>query len=219
MPQITIKNQARISGAIKKALQTKMKKIFSKGSFLLDAQAQFLQTQFANSEEFRALKGKLQGEFGFTNEEVKNLDRILDLMVPGKSEITISKIRTGPNQFLMSLEWVDFKKLKAHEFAQHELTRLDAAGRVVDITDIISWVEWLEEGATIKGYEFFRPSRARSGTIDSKAFSRSGQGLMKRTDSNFWTFNPTRVFESIAKAENGKFIKKGFGLLVKRFGK
>ena len=220
MAKITIKNQNQIEAAVKRALLAKMKKIFTNGKFLLDAQAEILRDIFANSEEFNALKGKLQGEFGFTDEEVRNLDRILDLMVPGANEITVSKIKTGPGEFIMSLEWVDMKRLQAHEFAQHELTRLDETGKVVEITDIISWVEWLEDGATIKGYQFFRPSRAKSAAgIDPGIFSRSGQGLMKKSNSNFWTFEPTRIIERIAKAENGDFLKKGFGLLVKKLGK
>jgi hypothetical protein len=219
MAEITISNQSSVESAIRRAMERKMKKVFLAGKFLLTSQAKVLRDTFANSEEFTALKGKLKGEFGFTNEEVTNLDRILDLLVPG-GEITTTKISTGPGQFLMTLEWVDFAKLKVHDFALHELTRLDETGQVIDITDIISWVEWLEEGATVRGYQFFRPSAGGAvGGADPSAISRSGEGLMKKSEGDFWTFRPTRVFERIAKSESADFLKKGFGILVKRRAK
>lgn len=220
MPEIIIKNQNLLDAAIRRAFQEKMRRVFTKGKFLLNEQAEILKNVFANSEEFKSIKTKFKGEFGFTDEEVANLDRILELLVP-ENEITVTKIKLSSGQFLMSLEWVDFAKLKAHEYAQHKLTRLDEAGQISEITDIISWVEWLEEGASIKGYQFFRPSqlRAKKGGADPKAFSRSGQGLMKEANSNFWTFEPRRVFERIAKEEDGDFLKKGFGILVRKLAK
>lgn len=213
---VVIKNLNQLESTVKKSVMNRLKKVFEKGDVLLNEQAEVLRQVFANSEEFRSLKGKFKGEFGFTDEEVNNLDRILDLLVPGNNEITVSKIKLGPSQFIMSLDWVDFKKLAAHEYAQHELTKLSATGSVVSITDIISWVEWLEKGATIRGYQFFRPS-GPAGVEGKTAFSRSGEGLMKEKSGSAWTFEPTRIFERIAKEEeNGKFIKKGFGLLVRR---
>lgn len=211
MGQIIVRGQNRIEAQVRRAIQNRMKKIFSKGDFLLQRQAEVFQQVFKNSEEFNSLKTKFKGEFGFTDQEVADLDKILTLLVPGNSEITTSKVNIRPSQFSMILQWVDFRKLKAHEFAQHELTRLDKAGNVIGITDIISWIEWLEEGATIRGYRFFRPKGV------GKNFSRSGEGLMRKKAGGVWMFEPTRIFERIAKEEDGDFLRKGFGILVKRF--
>lgn len=210
MVQIRLKNEGRLRLAVEKAISKKMSRLFVQGPELMKAQAEVLRTVFANSQEFQDLKGRLVGEFGFTPEEVSQLDRILELLVPGAHGITVSNVKTGPGQFLMQLEWVDFKALKRHDFAQHVLSKLDSSGAVDSITDIISWVEWLEEGATIRGFEFFRPDSK------NRRFSRSGEGLMKQTDGGVWSFQPTRVFERIAKEEKGRFLKKGFGLLIKR---
>lgn len=221
MPTIRIKYENRLEAQIKRAIRAKMKRVFDNSEKLLLGQAEVLRQKFQNSKEFKDLSGKLVGEFGFTPEEVQKLDRITDLMVPKGNEITITKIKTGPNLFLMQLDWVDFRKLKEHEFAQHALTKLDQSGRVERITDIISWVEWLEEGASVIGYQFFRPGTGVArleggGRAAAAQFSRSGEGLMRRTSAGFWTFQPTRVFERIAQEEKADFIKKGFGLLLKK---
>jgi hypothetical protein len=111
------------------------------------------------------------------------------------------------------LDWVDYDKLKTHEYAQHALTKLDRDGTVVGVTDIVSWVEWLEEGVTVAGYQFFRPNRANI------AFSRSGEGLMRHSTGRPFVFEPTRIFEKIAKLEaasRGSFLRKGFGVVVSR---
>lgn len=217
--EIFISSQDNLEAQIRRAINKRLRKVFVNGNLLLKNQAEVLRTVFANSQEFNDIKTKFKGEFGFTDEEVGNLDRILNLLIPDGNEITVSRIKTGPSEFSMILDWVDFKKLKAHEYAQHELTRLDEAGQEIEITDIVSWVEWLEEGATIRGYQFFRPGRRQAGGKDPAAFSRSGEGLMKQSTSNFWTFEPSRVFEKIATDEKGNFLKKGFGILVKRFAK
>ncbi|MHA2341936.1 MAG: hypothetical protein ACXADW_08655 [Candidatus Hodarchaeales archaeon] len=219
MPDIRIKNQNRLESVIKRSIKERMKRVFSQGESLMLGQAQILRREFENSAEFKDLKGRLIGEFGFTPEEVQKIDRLLTLLVPGGNEITVTKIQNGPNRFLMQLDWVDFEELKAHEFALHLLTKLDADGKVESITDIISWVEWLEEGATVRGYEFFRPGTGLIGGARGTPavnFSRSGEGLMRRRNSGFWTFEPTRVFERIALAEKGDFFKKGFGILLSR---
>ena len=220
MAEITVKNPNLLNSAIRAAISKKMEKIFKGGGEeLMLQQAKVLRDVFANSDEFQSLKGKLKGEFGFTNEEVAKLDRILDLLLPN-NEVTVSRVQTSGGKFLMQLEWVDFRKLKEHEFAQHELTRLDAMGRVVDITDVISWVEWLEEGATIRGYSFSRVRRGQGavGGTDPSAFSRSGEGIMKRS-GGIWTFQPTRIFHEIANDKRNLILKKGFGVLVKTLGK
>lgn len=217
MPRLTLRDGASIDSQIRRVISQKMARVFKRADFLLTKQAEVLQQQFRNSDEFRDLSGRLKGEFGFTDQEIAQLDRILSLLVPGSNDITVSVVKTGAGRQEVFLDWVDFEKLKVHEFAQHALTKLDEAGRVVQITDIISWVEWLEEGASIRGFQFFRPGAGGAqGGSDPAAFSRSGEGLMRRSNSNFWTFEPTRVFERISKQEEGDDLRRGFGVLVRR---
>lgn len=209
--KIEIKNTSSLDAQIKKALGAKMRRIFTKaGPPLLKKQAEILSQTFANSREFQDLSGRFLGEFGFTPQEVANLNRVLSLLVPGGNTITTTSIKATGNDFLMVLDWVDFEKLKNHEFAQHVLTKLDKEGNEVGVTDIVSWVQWLEEGELFRGFQFFRPGGRNA------AFSRSGEGLMRKTTGNFFVIEPTRVFERIAKLEKGTALKKGFGILVQR---
>ena len=210
MPKITFRDQQKFERQVKAEVIRKMRRVFKKSEFLLDEQAEVLQRAFANSEEFQALSGRLKGQFGFTDEEVAQLDRVLTLLVPGSHGVTVKKVKTSGTSFSIMLEWADYDKLKDHEFAQHALTRLDAAGREIGVTDIISWVQWLEEGVTIQGYQFFRPNAANA------AFSRSGEGLMRPRAGGVFTLEPTRVFERIGKLENGSFLRKGFGVVLRR---
>ena len=205
---------------VKKAIDRKMRKAFTKGGEdLLTRYARVLRNTFANSTSYKDLKGRLVGEFGFTPTEVQNLDNILSLFVPSKSN-PIVKIRTTDRRssgFSMMLEWVDYPKLKDHNLAQHVLTRLDEDGNVVGITDVVSWVEWLEEGATIRGYTFTKPGGTHGGK-NTKDRSRSGKGLMRK-DGGIWTFQPTEILKNLAQGEDERFLKRGFGLLLERYAK
>lgn len=209
MPRVTFRTREFERDA-KLAIVRKMRRVFQKSAFLLDEQAEILQQTFASSEEFQSLSGRLKGQFGFTDAEVANLDRILRLLVPGSHGITVKRVKTTGNRFSIILDWADYAKLRDHDYAQHALTKLDAAGNVVRITDVVSWVEWLEEGVSIFGYQFFRPNSTNI------AFSRSGEGLMRPRDGSSFVFEPTRVFERIAKLEDGKFLRKGFGVVLRR---
>ena len=218
--RIKVLNAQGFENAVREAVVQRMRSIFdTKAKFFLKEQAEILQQKFLSSEEFTALGGRLVGEFGFTPEEVNNLQRISSLLVPGSNDITVSKVKVAKGEYSMLLEWVDLAKLKEHEFAQHVLTRLDASGRVIGITDIVSWVEWLEEGATVRGYYFSRPGGRFSGPAGEQVaaanFSRSGEGLMKKSQAGSWIFRPTRVFERIGKQTSKQDFKRGFGLLVR----
>jgi hypothetical protein len=213
MPRIFFTNVNNFERSIRAETIRRMRNVFRKSAFLLDAQAEILQKAFASSAEFKALSGSLKGQFGFTDAEVANLNRILDLLVPGGHDITVKRVKTSGNNMALILDWVDFEKLKMHEYAEHALTRLDKDGNEIGVTDIVSWVQWLEEGVTIAGYQFFRPNRANIG------FSRSGEGLMRVATGRPFSFEPTRVFERIAKLEaagGAPFLKKGFGVVVTR---
>jgi len=213
MARIRILNKDGLQSQIKKAINRKMNLVFNEAKDLLLQQAKVYRDKFANSSEYQDIKSRMVGEFGFTPEEVAGLDRILDLLVPSTdNDITVSFITTGiaKSTKFMILEWVDFSKLKEHPIAQHELTKLDAAGSVIGITDIVSWIEWLEEGETIRGYEFFK---------SNESMSRSGAGLMRRDTGNIFVLEPTRIFERIGIEANINVLRRGFGILVKKFGK
>jgi hypothetical protein len=201
-------NSKDIEQQVEKAIRRKMKQVFRESEKILYQNAVALRDTFKNSSTFMDLKNRFRGEFGFTPDEVVNLDRVLELMVPGGNDITITKLTFG-KEYSIILDWVDYTKLKAHPYAQHELTKLNENGNVESITDIISWVEWMEEGASIFGYYFTK------GNVVSNKYSRSGLGVMKPSPGGLWTFQPTRILEAIASAEDGKFIKKGFGVLLR----
>lgn len=212
MATIKVNNKQELEFQIQKAIKRKMDLVFDDGKKLLIEQAKVYRDKFANSTEYQNIKTKFVGEFGFTPQEVAGLDRILDLMIPGNNDITISFFdKVGTSQFLI-LEWVDFEKLKKHPVTQHELTRLNKDGNVIGITDIISWIEWLEEGVTVAGYSFFKPNQNNVG------FSRSREGLMRKA-GGFFSIEPTRILKKIESESNINVLKKGFGLLVKRHGK
>lgn len=219
MPNFFIRDPGKVEADVKKAVLAKMRRVFRRAPFLLDQQAEILQQTFENSNEFQGLFGSERGKFGFTDQELTQLPRILKLLVPGGgNQITVKRVKTQGQSLQLILDWVDFEKLKTHEFAQHVLTRLDQSGRVVGITDVVSWVEWLEEGEVFRGFQFFRPSSrtGSQGGANPVAFSRSGEGLMRPSQGSFFRFEPTRVFQRIAKLENGKFFRRGFGVLVQR---
>lgn len=217
MGEIIISNRA--INSFEREIRKEVDKIFSTafrrgGGLLLKNQAEVYRDLFKNSDEFRSLKTDLVGEFGFTKEEVFALDKILDLMVPEGNRITVNRIKSDigrPKEII--LDWVDFEALKTHPFAQHDLTKLDRVSNTFVVQQTVSWVEWLEEGVTITGYTFSDKTRT-----DKGRFSRSGQGLMrksKKSSGNF-IFRPTRVFENISrKAEDFSILEKGLGLLLR----
>ena len=213
MAKIRVTNKDTLQFQIEKAIAKKMDLVFAGAQELLQKQAQVYRDKFANSQEYQEIKSKMVGEFGFTPAEVAGLDRILELLVPGGNEITISFVDTVNRTKFMILEWVDFSKLKEHPLAQHELTKLNELGNVIGVTDVVSWVEWLENGETFHGFEFFRPNAANA------ARSRSGAGLMRRDSGGVFMLEPTRVFERIGNEADIDVLRKGFGLLVKKFGR
>jgi len=211
MAKIRVLNSRELDLQIQNAIKSKMEGVFTKAQSLLIEQAKVYRDAFANSAEFNNMKTKLVGEFGFTPDELAGLDKVLDLLMP-QNEVTTSFLDTvGSTKFLI-LEWVDYQKLKTHPLVQHPLTKLDKFGKVVSVTDVISWVEWLEEGVTVAGYSFFRPNNKN---IDR---SRSKQGLMRKSNG-FFVIDPTRIFEKIGNEANNKVLRRGFGALVRKVGR
>jgi hypothetical protein len=208
------------SAKIRRAVDRKMSNVFARGNLLLERQANILREAFASSPEFNEMKTSQLGQFGFTPEELAQLDKVLQLLVPGNHNITVSQIRTTPGRSkLLLLQWVNFEELTKHPFTQHELTRLDEQGNVIEITDVISWVEWLERGATFRGFQFFKPGGTFQGGQLSLR-SRSGEGLMRKVGGVF-IIEPTRIFERLGSDRllTLPTLQNGFGILVRRFAR
>ncbi len=212
MAKITIKNERDLEAFIKKEATKQVNRILQSSDKFLLKQAEILQEQIENSDAFRDLQGKLIGEFGFTPEEVFDLRRILTLLVPGSHGITNIKVGTRGETMFAILEWVDFKKLKAHPFAQHDLTRFDPVSKSFKLTETVSWVDWLENGQVIRGYVFNPISTGRD---PSEKFSRSGRGLMQRSRSGAFEFKPTRVFSNRSRKFKRSELKRGFGAVLR----
>ena len=211
-----IVNERQLRKVILNAIDVKLAEVFTRGgSILIENQAKFLRDAFKNSSEFNDIKTKFVGEFGFTPEELSRLDRILDLLIPGSNDITVGEIKTGIGTKSILLQWVDYEKLKQHDYAQHELTKLDSSSGGFSITGVVSWVEWLQEGVSVIGYEF-SPVNARN-----NKFSRSGEGIMMQSEGTF-VLKPTRIFDKIA-ASSGpalkNIIKNSMGIILQKFGK
>ena len=215
MGKITVSSSAGrlFEKNIRDVLSIKVNKAANKSRLLLVEQAAILLREFQQSQEFNALKTTLVGEFGFTPEEVVNLNRVFQLLLP-QNEVTKTTIKATKDRTLAVLDWVDFDKLKEHSFAQHPLTRFNAETGQFEITQIISWVEWLEEGATVRGYVPLLNLKP-----NMLPYSRSGKGLMIPKSGGIWTFPPTSLFRNIAESFKGKVLedfKKGIGILISR---
>ena len=157
-----------------------------------------------SSQEFRDLKTPLLiGRFGFTPDEVAKLDTIFPLIGPSNNnQITKVKKRLGGRVPNIELNWVDFDRLKEHPTAQHPLTRFNRdSGQFERTGTIVSWIEWWEEGVTIRGHLFSRGNQLNS------QFSRSGQGIMQKRGSSFFMLEPTRIFEKVGLQEANKVTR------------
>jgi len=207
MVQFIVKNASDFDKQLRAAVNIKVARIIANSeSFLLET-AEMLRDQFASSTEFLEIQTKLVGEFGFTPEEVVDLSKILDLLVPN-NEITKLSLKVSPNRQEAMLEWVDIAKLKQHQLAKHDLTKLNLQTGNFELTDVISWVEWLEDGAIVRNYVFDGEQTGR--------FSRSGEGIMRRVSGGFWEFAPTKVFEKIARRLKDSDIARGFGVVIRK---
>lgn len=157
-----------------------------------------------NSREFRELKTPLLiGRFGFTPSEVSRLDEIFPLIGPrGNNQVTKVKKRLRARAPAIELQWVDFDKLKDHALAQHPLTRFNPdSGQFESTGTVVSWIEWWEDGVTIRGHIFTR------GNQRNVEFSRSGQGLMQSRRGSFFMLQPTRIFERVGLQQAGEVTR------------
>ena len=80
-----------------------------------------------------------------------------------------------------------------------------------DVIQVVSWIDWLENGVTVRGYDF-----DPNVPLNRRIFSRSQQGLMKENPGGMWQFRPTKLFERTAKSFNIEPIKNGFIAAIQR---
>lgn len=154
-------------------------------------EAERLSDKVIASRSFQKLKTPaFIGRFGFTPQEVARLDDLKPLIVGGDSTVTnIEKSLKGKTKTI-TLKWVDFERLKRHQIAEHPLTKLNLKTGSFDPTGtIVSWIEWWEEGVTIRGHIFTR------GNQFNAPHSRSGFGLMQTRTGSLFMLRPTRIFE------------------------
>jgi hypothetical protein len=197
--------EKQVKGIVNEA----MTKTFAQMGALLLRESEILTEKIAQSPDFNSLKGKFVGEFGFTTEEVAQLDNILQV-IKNNGPVTQISVKAGARHKTAILQWVDIEALKEHPLAQHDLTRLNPNTGQFELTETISWVEWLEEGETIRGYQFFKVTGGKFAK-----HSRSGQGLMRQIPGGLWQFEPTKIFETTGKRFNVKNLKRGFGLIFR----
>ena len=153
---------------------------------------------FLNTPEFQALKSDpiTIGKFGFTREEISKLDAIASLLVPGPHDVTKIDTKSSTNTENFSiLSWVDLESLYNHELSNHELTKFNKSTGQFEVTEVVSWTKWLQEGVNIFGHTFSR--NLGLGGL----FSRSGQGLMIQSGSTFF-LRPTRIFSQVGNSRN-----------------
>lgn len=174
---------------------------------LFEKQAEILTSLYVYSGEFQAMKTRLVGEFGFTSEELAKLEGVSKVL--NSYPITKIEIISGLNIAGIILQWCDYDLFKEHPIAMHDLTQYEPSVNAWSLTETISWVEWLEEGITVRGYRFDPTQRGK--------FSRSRQGLMRPTEGGLWVFEPTNILHRVADMLNiKKNIAQGFGLVFKR---
>lgn len=172
-------------------LDSLAKKVAKEARVEFEKKIKELNTAFLNSADFRAIKGTLVGEYGFTPEEVSALDNIIDAMtrVSNKEESDYSFV----------IEYVSLSELHKQPEAAHNLFVRPDDGEQV------AWTRWLEEGASILGYSY-DPETSKS--------SRSGKGTMEKGGG--WRLRPTRAFSKLAKKLNFKDLRGVMALAVRR---
>jgi hypothetical protein len=179
---------------------------------VLFQEAERLANRVRNSPEFQKLKRPvLIGRFGFTPEELARLDDLFPIIAGGDRQITnVEKSVTGRSKRAI-LNWVDLEKLKAHPIAEHPLTTFNPQTRAFEVSQVVSWIQWWEEGVTIRGHIFTR------GNVVNSPFSRSGFGIMQRRDGSLFAISPSRIFERIKDQPRGlrRRVERAFSSLIK----
>ena len=182
-------------------VEKKQKQLLKDFEKYLVRQNKILGDKVLKAPEFRQIKGSLKGEFGFTDEQIDALNGIINTI---KNDQDITRIVVGPDR--VALEWVDFEALKAHPIAQHKLTQFNPETKQFDLEQIVSWVDWLENGLSITGYVFEE---------GGGKFSRSGEGRMQKGNGVF-RLPKTKMFETIAQSVKDKEIISGISVILSK---
>ncbi len=164
-----------------------------------------------SSPEWGELTGKLVGEFGFAPYEMQKFSEVIKMLIPLNSPVVKLEVMAGVNNKYAILHWVDWQKLAWSDAAQHYLTHWNGKSRSFEVDQIVSWIEWLEEGITVRDYIFDDHIGPKS-----RFFSRSGQGLMRHAEGGLWHFAPTKLFERTAHTFDIGSVKRGIAQVFKR---
>lgn len=201
MNEISITNLSKLENKIKKVMNKKTNQLVRDLEEFLINVNELLGNRFAESKEFNEIKTSLRGEFGFTSEEVAELDEIINVI---KNDKSITRIRANSNRII--LEWVDFEALKKHPAALHPLSKKQKGSNKFDVSDVVSWVDWLENGLSITGYVYKE---------EGKKASRSESGVMRRSSQTF-RLRKTKVLEKLAKTITKTKIKAGIAVIIEK---
>lgn len=193
MAKITIssRERKRFEKFVLEEASRVVEKAMAKMDAVMQKEAERLADKIISSRSFQKLKTPaFIGRFGFTPEEVSRLDQLGPLLVGSDPDITnIKKDIKGKNKSIQ-LNWVDFEALKTHQVAQHPLTKLNLdTGGFEQTGTIVSWIEWWENGVTVRGHVFTRGNQFNSSR------SRSGAGIMQTRTGSSFVMRPTRIFE------------------------
>ena len=201
MARLFLRNPADAERQLKRILDRKSKQMLADFRKYLNDLKDILGERFAQSEEFNRMKGSLKGEFGFTDQEIVELDGIINTI---KNDRDVTRVSVGPDRVM--LEWGDFRVLKDHPNAKHPLTRLNPKTGLFEIIQIVSWVDWLENGLSITGYTF----EEKGGR-----FSRSKEGQMTES-SGLFRLPRTKIFEKIANSIDEKEVRAGIAVILEK---
>jgi hypothetical protein len=185
-----IKNLGEFEGFLDKKTKQIGKLVATQARKLFQKKIEELNEAFLTSSDFKNIKTRLVGEYGFTPEEVQSLDNIVDAMT------RVSNIDDSDG---FVIQYVNLRALHNQPEAQHGLSSSSRAGEVV------SWTEWLEEGVSITGHSY---------TAKPSPDSRSGKGIM--SEGGAWALRPTRAFSNLSKKFGLKEAKEIMTLSVKR---
>jgi hypothetical protein len=192
--RLEFKNLSELETFISSRIKKISKKIMKEAEKDFRKKIDELNNSFLNSKDFREIKTRLVGEYGFTEGEVQALDNIVDAMS------RVSKYTSSDSEFVV--EYISLAELHGQPEARHTLTSAKSGG------ETISWTRWLEDGASVLGYTF---------SAKDSENSRSGKGVM--SEGGAWRLRPTRAFSNLRKQLKLEDVKKILSISIKKIAK
>jgi hypothetical protein len=153
-----------------------------------------LNRAFLSSKDFKDIKTRLVGEYGFTDGEAQALDGIVDAMN------RVNRVQSTDSEFIV--EYLPLEELHEQPEARHTLSNSAGSG------ESISWTRWLEDGASVLGYSF---------SAKASEDSRSGKGIMN--EGGAWRLRPTRAFSNLRKKLRIEDVKKTLSISIRKVSK